>query len=119
MVGFGRRSWPFEPGLTGEVRSGDLYFSSDELFRLVRRDEPIPKLNLSGHGRGNLRVVGDHNDGGPLTVEVSKQLDDPDGCLGVEVSGGFVGEDDRRSTQAKLMDLDEMIGAVQTFSNRS
>src|ERR687885_286929 len=50
--------------------------------------------DAAAHG-GGLRVVGDHDDGlVEAVVHLLEHVEDDGGVLGVEVSGGLVGEDD-------------------------
>ena len=45
---------------------------------------------------GTIRAVGYHDDGHPLLVESVEQLHDFPAGFGVEVAGGFIGQQNRR-----------------------
>jgi len=57
-------------------------------------DAPVQDLDLSRQRRGQGAVVGDDHDGGPLTVQIPQQADDGRSGGAVEVTGGFIGQDD-------------------------
>ena len=46
---------------------------------------------------GPFRAVGDHDDGHGFPVQLSKQRHDLPAGTGVQVPGGFIGQQDRRA----------------------
>src|SRR5215212_1731219 len=62
---------------------------------LVELDRAVADVHAARERGGHLEVVGDHEDRGPLRVELAQQADDLGAGARVEVARGLVGEHDR------------------------
>src|SRR5258708_7145423 len=62
----------------------------------VADDLPVEHLDLAGHPRRDVLVVGDDGDGGAVGVQFPEQGQDGLAAGGIEVAGGLVGQHDRR-----------------------
>ena len=85
----------------------------------VGGDHPVADGNDAVGVLGDVRLVGDENDGVALSVEVVKQTHDFVAGAGVEVAGGLVGEDDAgmidegaRNGDALALSAGEFVGFV-------
>src|ERR1700712_622228 len=78
--------------------------------RLVAYDAPVGELDHAlAHLVDDAGVVGGHDHGGPGAVDPVEQLHDADARVGIEVSGGFVGDQDLRPVHERAFDRDALL----------
>src|SRR5487761_2250653 len=82
----------------------------------VAEDLAVAEGDASLGEAGHLRVVGDHDDGVAVAVEVLEEVGDDllVGC--VEVSGGFVGEEDGWVVDEGAGDADALLLSAGEFA---
>ena len=86
---------------------------------MIARDDAISNGDNAMRVFGDVRLVGDEDDGVALGVEVVEERHDLLAGLGVEVAGGLVGEDDGGTVDQRAGDGDalalaagELVGLV-------
>src|SRR5947209_3946579 len=80
----------------GRSRAGERVSAPTGLPRRVGDDAPVEDVDAPGEVGGHVVVVGDHDDGGPVRVEVLQHGHDGGARAAVEVAGRLVGQHDRR-----------------------
>jgi hypothetical protein len=61
---------------------------------LFLNDPAVEEMDGAVGMAGKARIVGDHTDGGALSMEIAQQFHDGFAIAGIEISGGLVGEED-------------------------
>lgn len=82
----------------------------------VAEDLSVAEGDASLGEAGHLGVVGDHDDGVAVAVEVLEEVGDDLLVGGVEVSGGFVGEEDGRVVDEGASDADALLLSAGEFA---
>ena len=79
-------------------------------------DQPVAHVEDAMAVGGGLGIVGDHHDGlAEVFVERGKQIENRLGALGIEVSGGLIGEDDFGFADNGPCDRDPLLFAARHF----